>query len=121
MVNVRVLKFHIQILYEKIVDLYFCLCSSYLPFWSYAPFKTKFENLVCKISQKVFKLEPSYSVHLLGLRRRSPDYILKTCRQILTKLLHFENFTPFLIYLQRACILFLDQGQNRGNRTASGN
>ena len=45
-------------------------------FWSYAPFKTKFENLVCKISQKVFKLEPSYSVHWLGLRRR----------------LHFEDF-----------------------------
>ena len=56
--NVRVLKFHIQIPYEKIVDPYFCLCSSYVPFWS----KTKFENLVRKISQKVFKLEPSYSV-----------------------------------------------------------
>ena len=92
--NVRVLKFHMQIPYEKIVDPYFCLCSSYAPFWSYAPFKTKFENLVCKISQKIFKLEPSYLVHWLGLRRRSPDYFLRTFRQILTKLLHFEIFTP---------------------------
>ena len=37
---------------------------------SYVPLKTKFENLVCKISQKVLKLEPSYLVHLLGLRSR---------------------------------------------------
>ena len=110
----RVLKFHIQIPYEKIVDPYFCLYSSYVPIWSYAPFKTKFENIVCKISQKVFKLEPSYSVHWLGLRR-SLDNILKTFRQILTKLLHFEIFTPFLIYLQKA----YNQGQNRGNQTAS--
>ena len=70
MVNVRVLKFHIQIPYEKIVDLYFCLCSCYVPFWSYVPFKTKFENLVCKISQKLFELEPSYLVYWLGLRSR---------------------------------------------------
>ena len=48
-------------------------CSSYAPFWSYAPFKTKFENLVCKIPEKVFKLEPSYLVYWLGLKRRSPD------------------------------------------------
>ena len=71
--NVRVLKFHIQIPFEKIVDPYFCLCSIYGPFWSYAPFKTKFENLVCNISQKVFKLEPLYLVHWLGLRRRPSD------------------------------------------------
>ena len=116
MVNVGVLKFHIQIHYENIVDPYFCLCSSYVPFWSYAPFKTKFEYLVCNLSQKVFKLEPICSVYWLGQRRRSPDYILKTLRQILTKLLHFEIFTPFLIYLQKAYILFLDQGQNRGFR-----
>ena len=114
--NVRVLKLHIQIPYENIVDPYFCLCSTYVPFWSYAPFKTKFEYLVCKISQKVFKLEPSYLVHWLEQRRRSPDYILKTLRQILTKLLHFEIFTPFLIYLQKVYILILDQGQNRGFR-----
>ena len=73
MMNVRVLKFHIQIPHEKIVDPYFYSCSSYAPFWSYAPFKTKFENLVCKIPEKVFKLEPSYLVYWLGLRRRSPD------------------------------------------------
>ena len=71
--NVRVLKFHIQIPQEKIVDLYFFSCSSYEPFWSYASFKTKFENLVCKISQKVFKLEPSYLVFWLGLRRISSE------------------------------------------------
>ena len=34
------------------------------------PLKTKFENLVCKISQKVFKLEPSYLVYWLGLMTR---------------------------------------------------
>ena len=68
--NVRVLKFHIQILHGKIVDPYFFSCSSYVPFWSYAPFKTKFENLVCKISEKVFKLEPSYLVYWLGLMSR---------------------------------------------------
>ena len=106
---------------KKIVDLYFCLCSSYAPFWSYAPFETKFENLVCKISRKVFKLEPSYLVHWLGLRRRSPEILFRTFRQILTKLLHFEIFTPFITYLQKAYILFLDQDQNRVNRTASGN
>ena len=78
--NARVSKFYIQIPHEKIVDPYFFSCSSYAPFWSYAPFKTKFENfktkfenLVCKISEKVFKLEPSYFVYWLGLRRRSPD------------------------------------------------
>ena len=37
---------------------------------SYVPLKTKFENLVCKISQKVLKLQPSYLVRLLGLRSR---------------------------------------------------
>ena len=68
--TVRVLKFHIQIPYEKIVDAYVCLCSSYVPFWSYVPFKTKFENLVCKISQKLFELEPSYLLYWLGLRSR---------------------------------------------------
>ena len=71
--NVRVLKFHIQIPHEKIVDLYFFSCSINAPFWSYASFKTNFENLVCKISEKVFKLEPSYLVYWLGLKRRSPD------------------------------------------------
>ena len=70
MVNARVLKFHMHIPHEKIVDLYFFSCPSYTPFLSYVPLKTKFENLVRKISQKVFKLEPSYLVHLLGLRSR---------------------------------------------------
>ena len=37
--------------HEKIVDPYFFSCQSYVPL------KTKFENLVCKISQKVFELE----------------------------------------------------------------
>ena len=83
--NVRVLKFHIQIPHEKIVDRHFFSCSRYAFFWSYGPFKIKFENLVCKISEKVFKLEPSYLVYWLGLRRRSPDYFLRTFHQILTK------------------------------------
>ena len=75
--NARVLKFYIHIPHEKIVDPYFFSCSSYAPFWSYAPFKTKFENfktkfenLVCKISEKVFKLEPSYFVYWLGLSEK---------------------------------------------------
>ena len=70
MVNARVLKFQIQIPHEKIVDPYFFSCPSYSLFMSYVPLKTKFENLVCKISQKVFKLEPSYLVCWLGLRSR---------------------------------------------------
>ena len=71
--NARVLKFHKHIPHEKIVDPYFFSCPSYAPFLSYVPLKTKFENLVCKISQQVFKLEPSYLVYWLGLRSRSPD------------------------------------------------
>ena len=43
---------------------------SYAPILSYVPLKTKFENLVCNIPQKVLKLEPSYLAHLLGLRSR---------------------------------------------------
>ena len=70
MVNARVLKFYIQIPHEKIVDPYFFLCPSYAPLMSYVPLKTKFENLVCKISRTVFKLEPSYLVYWLGLMSR---------------------------------------------------
>ena len=70
MVNARVLKFHIHIPHDKIVDPYFLVWPSYAPLLSYVPLKTKFENLVCKIPQKELKLEPSYLVHLLGLRSR---------------------------------------------------
>ena len=70
MVNAMVLKFYIQIPHEKKVDPYFFSCLSYAPFLSYFPLKTKFENLVCKISRKVFKLEPSYLVYWLGLMSR---------------------------------------------------
>ena len=59
MVHVRDLKFHMCIPHEKIVDPYFFSCLSYAPFLSYVPLKTKFENLVFKISQKEFELEPS--------------------------------------------------------------
>ena len=51
--NARVLKFHIHIPNDKIVDPYFFVWPSYAPFLSYVPLKTKFEKLVCKISQKV--------------------------------------------------------------------
>ena len=68
--NARVLKFNIQISHEKIVDPYFFSCPSSAPFMSYVPLKTKFENIVCKISEKVFKLEPSYLVYWLGLMSR---------------------------------------------------
>ena len=70
MEHVRDLKFHVCIPHEKIVDRYFFSCPSYAPFPSYFPLKTKFENLVCKISGKVFKLEPSYLVYWLGLMSR---------------------------------------------------
>ena len=61
--NARVLKFHMHIPHEKIVDRYFFSSPSYAPFLSYVPLKTKFGNLVCKISQEVFELEPSYLVY----------------------------------------------------------
>ena len=47
---------NIHILHEKVVDPYF----SQIRVLNYAPLKAKFENLVCKISQKVFELKPSY-------------------------------------------------------------
>ena len=70
LVNARVLKIHVCIPHEKIVDPYFFSYPSYAPFLCNVPLKTKFENLVCKISQKVFELEPSYFVYWLGLRSR---------------------------------------------------
>ena len=72
MVHGRVLKLHIQISHEKVVEPYFFM-SELCPFLSFVPLKTKFENLVCKISQIVFEIEPSYLVYWLGLRSRSPD------------------------------------------------
>ena len=43
---------------------------NYAPILNYAPLKIKFENLVCKISHKVFELEPSK----FGMQiSRSPD------------------------------------------------
>ena len=71
--NARVLKFDMHIPHEIIVDPYIFSCPSYCPFLSCVPLNTKFENLVCKISQKVFELEPSYLVYWSGLRSRSPD------------------------------------------------
>ena len=69
--NARVLKFHIQIPHEKIVDPYIFSCPSYATFWSYnVPLKTKVENLVCKISQKLFEREPLYLVFWFGLESR---------------------------------------------------
>ena len=55
--NARVLKFLMHIPHEKKLTHIFS-CLSYAPFLSYVPLKTKFENLVCKISQKVFELDP---------------------------------------------------------------
>ena len=69
MVHARDLKFCMYILHEKIVDPYFFSCPSYAPFLNY-PLESKFGNLVCKISQKVLKLEPSNLVHWLGPRSR---------------------------------------------------
>ena len=79
--DARVLKFHLQIPHEKIVDPYCFSCPSHVPFLSYVPLKTKFENLVCKISQKVFLLEPSYTDwggdHILRTTRRDPTHQIK--------------------------------------------
>ena len=68
--NVRVLKFHIQIPHEKIVDPYFFSCSSNAPFWSYASFEANFENLVYKISEKVFKLRAFTFGILVGAEKK---------------------------------------------------
>ena len=87
--NVRVLKFDIQIPYEKIVDPYFCLCSSYAPFWSYAPLKTKFENLVCMISQKVFKLRAFIFGTLVGAEKK----ITRLTSEDFPS--NFDKITPF--------------------------
>ena len=76
--SARGLKFHLQIPHEKIVNPFFFFFffflffffpfPSYAPFLSYVPLKTNFENLVCRISQKVFELEPSYVEYWLELR-----------------------------------------------------
>ena len=78
--------------------------------------KTKFENLVCKISQKVLELESSYLVYWLMLRRSSPGKLLRTFSQISTKLLLFiapaysrvryrsSNFRPSVRSFVRPCV-----------------
>ena len=58
--NARVLKFYMRIPLEKIVDPYFFFKSELRPFSELCPFEKKIENLVCKISQEVFELGPSY-------------------------------------------------------------
>ena len=97
-VNARVLKFHMHIPHEKIVDPYFFSCLSYGPFLDYPPLNLKFENLVCKISQKVYKLEPSNLVYSLRMMSTSPDQLLRTFCQILTKLQNFEIFINFPLF-----------------------
>ena len=62
---------------------------------SYVPLKTKFENLVCTISQKVFELDSSYLVYYLGLRGKLPDLLSRTFCQILTKIQNFEIWIDF--------------------------
>ena len=52
--NARVLKFHMHIPHEKIVDPYFLSCPSYAPFLSYVPLKTKFEDISKSILARVF-------------------------------------------------------------------
>ena len=53
-VHARVSKFHVWIPHGIIADPQLFFCPSYLPFWSYAPFKKSEWNLVSKISRKVF-------------------------------------------------------------------
>ena len=62
MVDASVLKFHKWIPHEKKDDPYFFSFLSYAPFLNYLPLKKNLENLVCKISQKVFELVLSYLV-----------------------------------------------------------
>ena len=97
--NARVLKFHVQISHEKIVDPHFFLCPNYAPFWNYVPLKTKFENLVCKLSQEVFELQPSYLAYWLGPRSRRHDQLLRTFCQSLTKTWNFEILIDFSTFL----------------------
>ena len=61
--DARVLKFHMHIPHKKWLTRIFSY-PTYAPFLSYVPLITKFENLVCKISQKVFELE--LSIILVG-------------------------------------------------------
>ena len=60
--DASVLKFHIWIPHEKKDDLYFFFYSELCPFSELSPFEKNLENLVCKISQKVFELVLSYLV-----------------------------------------------------------
>ena len=50
---------------KKIVEPYFISCPSYALF-CYVLMKTKFENVVCIISQKLFELEPFIFGILIG-------------------------------------------------------
>ena len=70
MVHVRDLKFHVCIAHEKIVDPYFFLVRVMPLFRVISLLKQNLKNLVCKISQKVFKLEPSYLIYWLELMSR---------------------------------------------------
>ena len=65
MVHARDLKFCMYILHENIVDPYFFCMAELCPFS-----ELSLGNLVCKIFQKVLKLEPSNLVHWLGPRSR---------------------------------------------------
>ena len=71
--NATVLKFHIWIPHEKIADTYFFSWQDYAPFLSYGPLKKYGCNLVSKISQKLFKLEPWNLMNRLVVMSRQPD------------------------------------------------
>ena len=51
--HARVLKFHVWIPHGKIFDTHFFSCTSYLPFWSYAPLKKSKQNLMHAISYEL--------------------------------------------------------------------
>ena len=110
MVHDRDLKFRVCIPHEKIVDPYFFSCPSYAPFLSYFPLKTKFENLVCKISRKVFKLEPSYLVYWLGLRgvsRRtpgSPGFNVIFSSMVFPPVFLRKNYEKQVILTEKRCL-----------------
>ena len=59
MEHARVLKFHTHFPHEK-NSLSIFFMSELCPFSGLCPFEKKNENLVYKLSQKVFEIEPSY-------------------------------------------------------------
>ena len=104
MVNDGLWNFIYKFLMKKYLTHIFS-CLSYAPFWSYVPLKTKFENLVCKISQKVLELESSYLVYWLMLRS-SPGKLLRTSAKFRQNYSFFDFLLHFYIVCKKLTFCF---------------